>query len=159
VTKQARKYSENLRCVLERLLPVANHAAMRSSLLRHSGDHECFIQKLMWESFRDSFYRNSTHLLTEYLLKTGLMQVFPARDYLHTECKLVSQMRRIPAPRIVALLTHLWQTSKATIFFKRQRKFAEGMPVYVPYGSNGRRLLAEPYKVMLKTEYGYPVDI
>jgi len=43
----------------------------------------------MWESFRDLLYRNPNHRFTEDLLKSGLMQIFLALDYLHTECKLV----------------------------------------------------------------------
>lgn len=53
------------------------------------GDHHCLVQRPMWESFRDLLYRNSNHRFTEDLLKVGLMQVFVALNYLHTECKLV----------------------------------------------------------------------
>jgi serine/threonine protein kinase len=56
---------------------------------RPGGGHHCLVQKPMWESFRDLLYRNSNHRFTEDLLKIGLMQVFLALDYLHTECKLV----------------------------------------------------------------------
>ncbi len=56
---------------------------------RPRGDHHCLVQKPMWESFRDLLYRNPSHRFTEDLLKAGLMQVFLALDYLHTECKLV----------------------------------------------------------------------
>jgi hypothetical protein len=56
---------------------------------RPGGDHKCLVQKPMWESFRDLLYRNPRHRFTEDLLKAGLMQVFLALDYLHTECKLV----------------------------------------------------------------------
>ena len=56
---------------------------------RPGGDHHCLVQKPMWESFRDLLYRNPTHRFTEDLLRAGLMQVFLALDYLHTECKLV----------------------------------------------------------------------
>lgn len=51
--------------------------------------HHCLVQKPMWESFRDLLYRNPEHRFTEDLLKAGLVQVFLALDYLHTECKLV----------------------------------------------------------------------
>ncbi|KAL2833796.1 kinase-like domain-containing protein [Aspergillus cavernicola] len=56
---------------------------------RPGSDHQCLVQKPMWESFRDLLYRNSTHRFTEDLLKAGLEQVFLALDFLHTECKLV----------------------------------------------------------------------
>lgn len=56
---------------------------------RPGGGHHCLDQKPMWEGFRDLLYRNPEHRFTEELLKIGLMQVFLALDYLHTECKLV----------------------------------------------------------------------
>lgn len=56
---------------------------------RLGGDHSCLFQKPMWESFRDLLYRNPNHRFTEDLLKAGLMQIFLALDYLHSECKLV----------------------------------------------------------------------
>ncbi|KAL2368302.1 hypothetical protein RJZ57_007319, partial [Blastomyces gilchristii] len=56
---------------------------------RPGGGHHCLVQKPMWESFKDLLYRNPNHRFTEDLLRVGLMQVFLALDYLHTECKLV----------------------------------------------------------------------
>mgnify|MGYP002718555207 FL=1 len=53
------------------------------------GNHPCLVQNPMWGSFRDLLYRNPNHRFTEDLLKPGLMQIFLALDYLHTECKLV----------------------------------------------------------------------
>lgn len=43
----------------------------------------------MRDSFHDLLFRNPRHRFTEDLLKAGLMQVFLALDYLHTECKVV----------------------------------------------------------------------
>ncbi|GFF68304.1 protein kinase [Aspergillus lentulus] len=56
---------------------------------RPGGDHPCLVQKLRWESYRDLLYHNPNHQFSEDLLKAGLMQIFIALDYLHTECKLV----------------------------------------------------------------------
>lgn len=53
------------------------------------GGHPCLVQNPMWESFRDLLCRNPSHRFTEDLLKSGLMQILLALDYLHTECKLV----------------------------------------------------------------------
>ena len=50
----------------------------------------------MWESFKDLLCRNPSHRFTEDLLKSGLMQIFLALDYLHTECKLVHTGKRYP---------------------------------------------------------------
>lgn len=65
---------------------------------RPGGDHYCIVQKPMWESFRDLLYRNPSHRFTEDLPKAGLMQVFLALDYLHTECKLVHTGRKYFKP-------------------------------------------------------------
>ncbi|PYH89295.1 kinase-like protein [Aspergillus ellipticus CBS 707.79] len=42
----------------------------------------------MWDSFRDLLYRNQTGQFSEEVLRFGLMQVFLALDYLHTECRV-----------------------------------------------------------------------
>lgn len=56
---------------------------------RPGGDHPCLVQQPMWDSFTDLLFRNPRHRFTEDLLKAGLMQVFLALDYLHTECRVV----------------------------------------------------------------------
>ena len=59
------------------------------TIRRSGGDHRCLVQSPMWDSFSDLLYRNPTRRFTESLLKAGLLQVFLALDFLHTECKLV----------------------------------------------------------------------
>lgn len=56
---------------------------------RPKGDHQCLVQKPMWDSFQDLQNRNPTHRFTEELLKAGLSQILLALDYLHSECRLV----------------------------------------------------------------------
>lgn len=78
----------------------AGHAHIRKALdiftiPRSGGDHPCFVQRPMWESFRDLLYRNANHRFPEELLKSGLTQIFLALDYLHTECKLVHTGKQI----------------------------------------------------------------
>lgn len=59
------------------------------SIPHPEGEHFCLVQKPMWDSFRDLLYRNPKRRFSEDLLKPGLIQLFLALDYLHTECKLV----------------------------------------------------------------------
>lgn len=56
---------------------------------RPGGDHNCLVQKPMWESWSDLLYRIPSGLFTEDLLKESLKHLFLAMDYLHTECKIV----------------------------------------------------------------------
>lgn len=53
------------------------------------GDHQCLVQKAMWDSFRDLLFRNPSHRFTEDLLKGGLMQILLALDCLHREYQIV----------------------------------------------------------------------
>lgn len=82
--------------------PGYSHVRMALDLFtipRPGGDHHCLVQKPMWDSFADLLHRNPAHRFTESLLKAGLMQVFLAVDFLHTECKLV----HTGAKRIIVL--------------------------------------------------------
>ncbi|KAJ6114429.1 protein kinase domain protein [Penicillium sp. IBT 16267x] len=153
---------------------------------RPGGDHECLVQKPMWESFRDLLYRNPSHRFTEDLLKAGLMQVFLALDYLHTECKIVHTdiksdniLQEIEDESIIESFT------QAELKNPSPRKIVNGMPVYASRrfalpkrfgravlsdfgsavrGDEKRNHDAQPNvyrspEVMLKTDWSYPVDI
>ncbi|KFZ00370.1 hypothetical protein V500_01073 [Pseudogymnoascus sp. VKM F-4518 (FW-2643)] len=153
---------------------------------RAGGDHYCLVQKPTWESFRDLLHRNPRHRFTEDLLKAGLMQVFLALDYLHTECQLVHT--DIKGDNI---LQEIEDTSILDVFAKAEtdnpssRKFINDAPVYASRrlelprkfgnavlsdfgsavrGDKKRNHDAQPNvyrspEVMLKTEWSYPVDI
>ena len=56
---------------------------------RQGGDHNCLVQKPMWESWSDLLYRIPSGRFTEDLLKASLKQLLLALDYLHTECNIV----------------------------------------------------------------------
>lgn len=53
------------------------------------GDHQCLVQRPMWDSWKDLLQRNASGRFSEALLKGGLQHLLHALDYLHTECKLV----------------------------------------------------------------------
>ncbi|CAG8133364.1 unnamed protein product [Penicillium olsonii] len=140
-----------------------------------SGDHPCLVQNTMWESFKELLYRNPNHRFNEDLLKSGLMQIFLALDYLHTECNLVHTEDK----SILESFTQAELKSPST------RKIVNGMPVYASRrfdlpkvfgravlsdfgsavrGDERRNHDAQPNiyrspEVMLKTDWSYPVDI
>lgn len=115
---------------------------------RAGGDHYCLVQKPTWESFRDLLHRNPRHRFTEDLLKAGLMQVFLALDYLHTECQLVHTGGSASCFQVLNLLTNridikgdnilqeIEDTSILDAFAKSEvdnpspRKFINDAPVY-----------------------------
>ena len=131
------------------------HAHIRKALdiftiPRSGGDHPCLVQKPMWESFRDLLYRNPSHRFTEDLLKAGLMQIFLALDYLHTECKLVHTGKAYPysidLPKRVTIIlldiksdnilqeiqdkSILETFTQAELKSPSPRKIVDGLPVY-----------------------------
>ncbi|OJI90078.1 hypothetical protein ASPTUDRAFT_25663 [Aspergillus tubingensis CBS 134.48] len=153
---------------------------------RNGGNHHCLVQQPMWESFRHLLYRNPTHRFTEDLLKAGLMQIFLALDYLHTECKLVhTDIKSDNILQEIADSSILEAFTKAEMDSPSPRKFVNGAPVYASRRLEvpkvfGRAVLrdfgsavrgderqdhdAQPNfyrspEVMLMTEWSYPVDI
>ncbi|KAF7173419.1 hypothetical protein CNMCM5623_005636 [Aspergillus felis] len=155
-------------------------------LNRGNPSHPGYAHKPMWESFRDLLYRNPNHRFTADLLKTGLLQVFLALDYLHAECKLVHT--DIKGDNILQEIEDraiLDRFTRAELENPSPRKFVNGMPVYASRrfelpktfgravlsdfgsavrGDERRNHDAQPNvyrspEVMLKTVWSYPVDI
>ncbi|CAG8354151.1 unnamed protein product [Penicillium salamii] len=59
------------------------------TLPRPGGDHQCLVQKPLWESLQDLHYIMPHARLEVDILKSAIKQMLLALDYLHTECKLV----------------------------------------------------------------------
>ncbi|KZF19211.1 CMGC protein kinase [Xylona heveae TC161] len=150
------------------------------------GCHQCLVQRPMWESFRDLLFRNPKHRFTEDLLKAGLIQVFLALEYLHTECKLVhTDIKSDNILQEIEDTSILDAFTQAEMEHPSPRKSVNGIPVYASRrfglprtfgkavlsdfgsavrGDEKRNHDAQPNvyrspEVMLKTEWSYPVDI
>ncbi|KAN0072476.1 Protein kinase-like domain containing protein [Elaphomyces granulatus] len=140
----------------------------------------------MWESFRDLLFRNPEHRFSEDLLKAGLMQVFLALDYLHTECKLVhTDIKSDNILQEIEDVSILDSFAKAEMEHPSPRKFINSIPVYASRrfelprkfgkavlsdfgsavrGDERRNHDAQPNvyrspEVMLEAEWSYPIDI
>ncbi|KAE8146490.1 kinase-like domain-containing protein [Aspergillus avenaceus] len=134
------------------------------------GYHPCLVQDPMWESFRDLLFRNPNHRFTEDLLKSGLMQIFLALDYLDTECKFVhTDIKSDNILQGIEDKSILESFTQAELKSPSPRKIVFGRAILSDFGSavrgNERRNHdAQPNvyrspEVMLKTDWGYPVDI
>jgi len=56
---------------------------------RPGGEHQCLVQRPMWDSWKDLLRRNPSGRFSDVLLEGGLQHLLRALDYLHTQCRLV----------------------------------------------------------------------
>lgn len=158
----------------------------RISIPSPKGNHDCLILKPMWDSFKDMLNRNPAHRFTPELLKGGLIQLFRALDYLHTECQVIhTDIKADNILQEIEDLAILKSFTDAELTEPSPRKFVDGQTIYQsrPFdrpkvfggvvlsdfgsamsGSEPQYCNAQPNvyrspEVMLKVPWGYPIDI
>jgi serine/threonine-protein kinase SRPK3 len=73
--------------------------------ISHSGkEHQCLVQKPMWDSFKGLLNHNSSHRFTSELLRADLAQLLLALDYLHSECNMIHTGKQ-PHMFLILILT------------------------------------------------------
>ncbi|KAJ5623337.1 CMGC/SRPK protein kinase [Penicillium lividum] len=152
-----------------------------------TGEHTCLVQDLTWQTIKDT-WEDYSHILPPLIVKTILVQLLSALDFLHTECKLVHT--DIKGENISQELDHnplqvVSQFANEEMNDPSPRKFVDGKPIYAsrkftPPKRLGKCLLGDfgsavrgdreryhcvqPHffrapEVMLNANWSYPVDI
>ncbi|CAG8139920.1 unnamed protein product [Penicillium salamii] len=156
------------------------------TLPRPGGDHQCLVQKPLWESLQDLHNVMPNARLEVNILKSAIKQMLLALDYLHTECKLVHT--DIKSDNIMQELNDISVLKKfvqGEVKNPSPRKIVSDRTIYLsrlldPPKKFGRALLcdfgeavqgeekrnhnAQPEfyrspEVMLKANWSYPADI
>ncbi|KAG7294094.1 hypothetical protein NEMBOFW57_004157 [Staphylotrichum longicolle] len=133
------------------------------SIDRPEGEHQCIVQRPMWDSWKDLLLRNPSGRFSDALLKGGLQHLLLALDYMHSECKLVHT--DIKADNILHAIADqgiLNTFVKEELETPSPRKCADGSPVYM--GDVKRNHDAQPNvyrspEVMIQAPWSYPADI
>ncbi|KAK4146125.1 kinase domain-containing protein [Dichotomopilus funicola] len=123
---------------------------------RSGGEHQCLVQKPMWDSWKDLLRRNPSGRFSDVLLKGGLQHLLRALDYLHTQCKLVIRVN-IKADNILHAIADpeiLANFVKEEMEAPSPRKVVNGAPVYL-----SRRLgLPNEWGKIILSDFGCVVD-